>query len=625
MSKSPEQFNTYSEEQALEEAQRMQKKISKGDANDYKEAAIQIGEEDAKLISESELKTLEKESVILEKRPTYDEIIDPRIMDLPATPDSVQWKDARTGEIFTAYPAVCHDVRSSKGYMVDRWIIKWFDDPDEAKNVDLEARKEADSYVMARKIYAELTKGAKEGELPLKTPERWNELSPQEILSMAGFSEDQYHIHNDVGHWFRVGEEGYRSEGESWDGVSPSATLANKNKEGVWEIGNLGLSNMFEGQSVHVKAFYGGERGGWVETKSVLSEMGVPDEKIISIKTQIQTKKEKTEADFNAGLKEFVEEVKKLPAFSCLPQSTQEKIDKLGNDYYVEDISLVAEELRKELGVAEKLYSLKEQGEILVNWGGHFRKMGSTGQRDFWVVRPDGTLRNSEDIRYHGRYTSQGDKYWRVVAPEELALTYYSANSGDKAHCEVIKSPADGVNQAQVEQAHIIEQELRANINAFGLNSEIIQKERVRLESIKNVYDHLPKDLKSPDGWKEEWSFQDIMSDVDVILNDNSTVPIRERKENKFTSRIDYAKVSYSENFTGKERGRQVIYHEPCADGMLEMVAYEKWGGWQLAMRWRELDESEKAQQKTISSDSKSRKTLTDESLANLLSKFNKK
>lgn len=49
MLKSPEQFNTYSEEQALEEAEKMQEKISRGVAKDYNEAGMQIEQEEVLL------------------------------------------------------------------------------------------------------------------------------------------------------------------------------------------------------------------------------------------------------------------------------------------------------------------------------------------------------------------------------------------------------------------------------------------------------------------------------------------------------------------------------------------------------------------------------------------------
>ncbi len=47
MPKSPEQFNVYSEEKALDEARRMQEKISKEEAKNYNEAEMQIEQEEA--------------------------------------------------------------------------------------------------------------------------------------------------------------------------------------------------------------------------------------------------------------------------------------------------------------------------------------------------------------------------------------------------------------------------------------------------------------------------------------------------------------------------------------------------------------------------------------------------
>ncbi len=53
MSKSPEQFNLYSEKEAQKEAQKMQEKIARGEARDYSEAEKQV-EADKKYDPDSE-------------------------------------------------------------------------------------------------------------------------------------------------------------------------------------------------------------------------------------------------------------------------------------------------------------------------------------------------------------------------------------------------------------------------------------------------------------------------------------------------------------------------------------------------------------------------------------------
>jgi len=368
-----------------------------------------------------------------------EKIVNPVVADLPETPAP---KTISEGKI--EYAAIWHAVYTRKGYLVDDgWVIRWFDNAEEAAKVDAEARQEAESLYAARQIYTELTVEVTPVELPVDVPIfSAPDHSPQRILTMAGFSEDQYRVREDVGNWYYEGERGYRDpyEGDWVSGSDPKAWLAYKNQEGIWEIGTTGCQNMFEGKNLR-------GRRGWANAKSVLEEMGASD-KIQTIKSILEAEKEKAEADFREKVRGFVEKIKVLPAFICLPRGIQEKVthDCRG----IHDISSIVTELRAEWGFAEKLCCLKGQGKILANWGGYYRVMGRTGNKQFWVIRPDGSERIAEDIKYRKGYRSEGEKFWRVVGQAELAISW--SKSGSASHHEFVVDhlPVSGLTPEQI-------------------------------------------------------------------------------------------------------------------------------------------------------------------------------
>jgi hypothetical protein len=227
---------------------------------------------------------------------------------------------------------------------------------------------------------------------------------------------------------------------------------------------------------------------------------------------------------------------------------------------------------------AQALNAQRERGEVLVDFGGHFRRMGKTGQCDYWVVCPDGTLRDPDKVMYRKRYTAEGNKQWKIVSPEELALAYSKSNSADNHHCKVVKLPVEGATEAQRERAAKIETELSAMPGAFGLDPKLAEKAQKRLEAIRAAYDRL--DLHHTRGWQEEWSFQDIAGQSGVHLGEGG----------------DFAHlINYADPFEEwcEKREAQAIRAVPCGDGMLELLAYEKYGHWQLNMRWCEMREGE--------------------------------
>lgn len=100
----------------------------------------------------------------------------------------------------------------------------------------------------------------------------------------------------------------------------------------------------------------------------------------------------------------------------------------------------------------------------LANFGGHYRVMGAAKNAQFWVIRPDGSLREpDEDVgrgycqKYKG---AEGDKRWNVVAPEELALSWSKPFTAATHEFIVNKLPVSGVTPAQAETAKRLQTEI---------------------------------------------------------------------------------------------------------------------------------------------------------------------
>jgi len=80
---------------------------------------------------------------------------------------------------------------------------------------------------------------------------------------------------------------------------------------------------------------------------------------------------------------------------------------------------------KKELDTKyEKEVVYSDSIEVLKDFGGHFRTMGNTGNSDYYVIDQNGNLREPDSVSYRKRYTSEGEKKWDIVRPEEIALSW---------------------------------------------------------------------------------------------------------------------------------------------------------------------------------------------------------
>jgi len=201
-----------------------------------------------------------------------------------------------------------------------------------------------------------------------------------------------------------------------------------------------------------------------------------------------------------------------------------------------------------------------------------WRRNGITDQGDGWVIRPDGTFRDADEMAGDSRRIEtyrEGTMIWHQILPGELVLKVWSRDRYDIIHCEVIYRP-DSITQAQADAAKRIEEQLEAPENAFGLDDRLARLLERRRKSIQEAMTELPEDLQPSFDWGLDW----LASDNGIGLDNESA----ERW------------VDETQPFTDCCHGReaQVVYRLPAADGVLEALVYQKWGGWNVNLRWRE-------------------------------------
>lgn len=265
---------------------------------------------------------------------------------------------------------------------------------------------------------------------------------------------------------------------------------------------------------------------------------------------------------------------------------------------------------------AEKLRQKQDSGEILVRFNAWHRRGGMSGNGDGWVIQPDGSLRqhDSDDV---ARHKSDGIYCWDRVSEEELALQWSCGTMHDVAGSSgfiVAKLPVGGCTEAQLEAVARIEDELGAPRNAFGLHKEMQEVYDRRIEAIRSacqksrILHVIPADLNylTVSG---KWGKQVKPDDVNGQISDY----------------VDW-NGAFSESCENREA--QIVDTVPAADGVLEFLAYEKFGGDNLNIRWRPFREGE-GERKTEPEPETLAEPLTTETLATGLSalkaKFGKK
>lgn len=159
----------------------------------------------------------------------------------------------------------------------------------------------------------------------------------------------------------------------------------------------------------------------------------------------------------------------------------RELVERLGPDAkQVREIAEILQDDEQDYAAAlvsmrkvEVILSSVSRGETLVNFGGHYRVMGATGQAQYWVIRPDGSEREPDEVSCRKRYTSEGTKLWLVVEEDELAISWFKGTTASAHNCVVDKLPVKGCTSKQLETVACIEEELNSRFEgAHGCSGD---------------------------------------------------------------------------------------------------------------------------------------------------------
>ena len=302
-------------------------------------------------------------------------------------------------------------------------------------------------------LEAEITANAPVAELSPKIPEfKTPEYTFQEILEMAGFSEGEHYICVDGKHWYSEGTAGWRDSDHGWrNGEEPVASLARKAEDGKWMIGTTGFVDPFKSHTI-------GRRGRQAHADSVLTQMA-GKEKTKLIEAKLKAEQEQAELDNGSSLQKFFIAFSRNPVFSCLPSDFQKELGDISYSKHLPRFMQNKERLLTEWNKATALYNRQEnEKDILVNFGGKFREMGSTDNAQYWVVQADGTTREPDKIEY--LRGNSGNKEWRVIGPSELALRWSKGTTAANHNFVIDKPPEGGYTEKQLSTVSDIQRQI---------------------------------------------------------------------------------------------------------------------------------------------------------------------
>jgi hypothetical protein len=214
-----------------------------------------------------------------------------------------------------------------------------------------------------------------------------------------------------------------------------------------FEAESVVLNLGWDGKDYHEARVY----GEWVcleKDKQVRRLEGKEAERRKNLRAEAEQLKEKAIMAMNQiwfeladdGLRRQIEVLTHGKEFNIMPTEGWEN----SLTSWVSDAKAVLVELAEVESELEALEERQSSGEVLNDFGGHFRISGRTGNAQYWVVAPDGTERKPDEVSYRKRYTSEGEKCWHLVGPEELAISWFKANSAANHEFVADKIPVDG-------------------------------------------------------------------------------------------------------------------------------------------------------------------------------------
>lgn len=254
-----------------------------------------------------------------------------------------------------------------------------------------------------------------------------------------------------------------------------------------------------------------------------------------------------------------------------------------------------------------------DNGEILVGFEAWHRRGGMSNNGDGWVVYSDGSLRerDSDDVR---RYKSDGTYHWNYVNEDELALKWSCGTMRDivgSSEFIVAKMPVGGLTEAQREAVRKIElEDIGTTENSFGLDPEAAKRQERLVAEVAEVFPVCPV-CKEPLTFDQD-SYRELIGKFGIhICQDDRRI-----------SRL----VNWNKPFDQETENReaQVVDSKQVSDGVVEALVYEKWGGWNVNLRWRKMTEEELAEEGDKKTEIFDFSPPSVDSLVALVAKFDK-
>ncbi len=305
-----------------------------------------------------------------------------------------------------------------------------------------------------------------------------------------------------------------------------------------------------------------------------------------------------------------LEQARKAPWFDCIDPGLQKRVtcflqgrsewDDSGESKPAEFTKMATAEVESWVSEADGIYASvaqateaaqalhvrREAGEVVVNFGGHFRRLGASGNCDHWVVTPDGALRAPDSVEYRKRYTSEGNKHWRLVEADELALEWHGGTSYKVSH-----RPVGGLTPAQLQAVKRIETEdLQVEAGSFGLDPAISGLQEVveqavaaALQELGNGRDKVATALRNcREPVETTGKYNDLMREHGISLSCDREVAALPDQAKGFPVRCC-------------GRDAQVVRTFPTAFGEVQLVVFHKYGDWQMHVRIVQPDPTDEA------------------------------
>ena len=477
---------------------------------------------------------------------------------------------------YTAGAAVERKPTSTYGYghpgYERGWGIKWFASAMEAATHDAESRQAAVTFVRTRKTLVELTEDLPLAELPAQPPvEAPFAPTLAEAMGWLGFTPEQFQVAETPGPRVEVvrGTSYYSELREDWRQIEPDREVFHwfeRENEIIVLYHNLTVDQLIGGR--------------WERNALPVARKFAPPEVIEEARTVRERLRQKHEDGQRAERRRFLEAVREHSVFPCLPIGLQGDIEKmlesLNNGFL--SIAKLAQEIAEQWATAARLLERQRRGEICVNFGGILHVSGVSGDARFFVIQADGELRAPETGSFsksHGRGAQT--QVWSLVGPDELAIAWKGHRARvSQGDFRVSKLPVDGLSPAQIEAVRRIEEELRAIPNSFGLDPKLSDEQGLAMEAVRTAY--------------HEVTSQGLPEDVRYRHVVDSGFDCTAHVESWMEREIDRTE-SFDRQIAGREA--QAVWEIECAGGVLEFLAFHKFGHWNFSCRWRTLDAEE--------------------------------